>query len=196
MWGAAQRLSELVRAAADALNDDSLRNVNKDGNKWFRELKKHYNGNVPNGIMRVTMKIDDATACRLYLHSKSGVRIPHKESIAHEQANLVIFGVSCVVAFGFSSSKGYSGYVKTISCVWIFSRSRLDFFGSFYLPVYEGSHAPSILNSTIECAIEQANANQKFDAMKVALSADNVSIEGAYAQSHKHLSEIAVRKSY
>lgn len=110
------------------------------------------------------MKIDDATASRLYLQCKAGACLvkESKESTAHEEAKLVILGVPCVVDFGFSSSKRNFGHVEISSCVWIFSGSGPDFFGSFYLPVQEDAHAPSILNSTIDHAIEQAKENKKF----------------------------------
>ncbi len=112
-----------------------------------------------------TMKIDDATALQLFLHSKAGGE-PHKESISHKEAPLVILGIPCIVDYGFSSSNSKKQFeVVTKSCVWIFSASSSDFFGSFYLPIDEESHAPSILNSTIAHAIEQAKTNPKFKAM-------------------------------
>ncbi len=111
------------------------------------------------------MKIDDATALQLFLHSKAGGE-PHKESISHKEAPLVILGIPCIVDYGFSSSNSKKQFeVVTKSCVWIFSASSSDFFGSFYLPIDEESHAPSILNSTIAHAIEQAKTNPKFKAM-------------------------------
>ena len=112
----------------------------------------------------VTMEIDDATALKLLLHSKAGGGESHKESISHEEAPLVILGVPCIVDYGFSFSRKQFEVV-TQSCVWIFSGSSSDFFGSFYLPVGEESHASSILNLTIAHAIEQAKANPKFKAM-------------------------------
>lgn len=110
------------------------------------------------------MKIDDAKASRLYLQCKAEASLvkESKESTAHEEARVVILGVPCVVDFGFFSSQKNFGHVEIRSCVWIFSDSGPDFFGSFYLPVEENAHAPSILNSTINHAIEQAKANKKF----------------------------------
>lgn len=110
------------------------------------------------------MKIDDATASRLYLQCKAGASLAKesKESTAHEEAKLVILGVPCIVDFGFFSSQRNFGHLGISSCVWIFSSSGPDFFGSFYLPVEEDAHAPSILNSTITHAIEQAKGNKKF----------------------------------
>lgn len=110
----------------------------------------------------MSIKIDDATALRLYLKSKDGP-MSQKESISKEETPLAIFDVPCIVDYGFSSSKKQSEVV-TKSCVWIFSGSSPDFFGSFYLPVDEESHAPSILNLTIAHAIEKAKADPKFKA--------------------------------
>lgn len=113
------------------------------------------------------MEIDDATALQLLLHSKTrggGGERAHKELISHKEAPLVILGVPCIVDYGFSSSENQFKVV-TKSCVWIFSGSSIDFFGSFYLPIDEESHASLILNSTIAQAIEQAKTNPKFKAM-------------------------------
>ena len=107
------------------------------------------------------MKIDEVTALRLYSDSKFGATCM-KESTAHEEGKAEIVGVPCVVQFGFSSKKECTGAVSTSACVWIFSGSCADFFGSSYLPVCEESDAPSILNSTIDDAIEQAKANPKL----------------------------------
>lgn len=110
------------------------------------------------------MKIDDVTASRLYSQCKAGTHLVResKESSARQEAELLILGVPCIIDYGFLSSKKSFGQVEISSCVWIFSSSGSDFFGSFYLPVEEGAHAPTVLNSAIRHAIEQAKANQKF----------------------------------
>jgi hypothetical protein len=115
-------------------------------------------------VQQMMMKIDDATASRLYLQCKAGASVgkEFKESIALEKALLVILGVPCVADFGFSSSRRNVGRVEISSCVWIFSRSGPDFFGSSYLRVEDGAQPLSILNTTICDAIEQAKANKKF----------------------------------
>lgn len=111
------------------------------------------------------MKIDDATASRLYLQCKAGaaqVQGP-KESTAHEETRVEILGVPCLMDFGFSAAtKIRSGHIEVSSCVWIFDGAGTDFFGSFYLPVVDGEQATSVLNSAISQAIEQAQGNQKF----------------------------------
>ncbi len=112
------------------------------------------------------MKVNEATAFRLLSKSKDfGSSISGKESTAYEDVNVEILGVPCIVRFGFSSSKNLSPIV-TSSCVWIFG-SINAFFGSSYFPVSEDSLAPSILNSTIDHAIEQAKSNTTFQTMKV-----------------------------
>lgn len=117
------------------------------------------------GAMRA--EVDDITALRLYFHSKAGVpQMRGKESTFYEEANTEILGVPCIMRFGFSSEKKCSMTVVTSSCVWIFSGSGQDFFGAIYLPVDEDSHAPSILNLTIDRAIEQAILSPKFEARK------------------------------
>ena len=68
-----------------------------------------------------TMKIDDATALQLFLHSKTGGwGEPHKESISHKEAPLVILGVPCIVDYGFSSSKNQFE-VATKSCCLLYT---------------------------------------------------------------------------
>ena len=111
------------------------------------------------------MKIDDATALRLYLQSQAGTPMGNRESNANEEARLAILDVPCEVKFGFSSRKN-SGPVEIHACAWIFSSFGNDFFGAFYLPVADDSNVPSILNLTIANAIEQAKANPKFHAAK------------------------------
>lgn len=112
------------------------------------------------------MKIDDAVAMRLYLHSRTeGIAVTNKESIANADAHLQILDVPCDVSFGFSSRK-ILGSIETNACAWIFSSSGNDFFGAFYLPVDEDSNAPATLNSTIAQAIEQAKVNHKLRQRK------------------------------
>jgi hypothetical protein len=118
------------------------------------------------GISQATlMKIDAATASRLYVQCKAGATWVKgsKESTAHQEARCEILGVSCVLDFGFSAAtKIHSGQLAVSACVWIFSDLGTDFFGSFYLPVTEGDDAASVLNSAISQAIAQAQGNQKF----------------------------------
>jgi hypothetical protein len=113
----------------------------------------------------ILIKIDAATASRLYLQCKAGATLVKgpKESIAHQEARCEIQGVSCVIDFGFSAvTKIGSGQLEVSSCVWIFSEAGTDFFGSFYLPVADGDDAASVLNSSISQAIAKAQGNQKF----------------------------------
>jgi hypothetical protein len=123
------------------------------------------------------IKIDTATASRLYLQCKAGatwVKGP-KESTAHQEARGEILGVPCVIDFGFSAAtKVRSGQLAVSACVWIFSDTGTDFFGSFYLPVAEGDDVASVLNSAISQAIEQAQGNHKFQ--KKLLSKRNLLI--------------------
>ena len=130
------------------------------------------------------MKIPDATALRLYLRSTSGVHLHRTDSIACEEANLVILDVPCVVKFGFSSSIKCVKPVATSTCVWIFSSSDPGvFFGSFYLPVNEDSHPPAILNSAIDQAIEKAKTHHGFLAMKAALMVEGASMKTRQVRS-------------
>lgn len=116
------------------------------------------------------MKIDDATAFRLYLQCKSRASWVkcRKESPATEMTKVVAFGVPCDIDFGFFYSNN-SAHPGISSCVWVFRDSGADFFGAFYLPVDEDAHAPAILNTTIEYAIENAKASQKFLAQQSAI---------------------------
>jgi hypothetical protein len=110
------------------------------------------------------IKIDDSTALKLLSYSRASMS-SQKDSIAHQEAPLVILGVACIVDYGFSTSSRQSGGV-TKACVWIFSESSHAFFGACYSPVGEESKAPSILNSTIAQAIEQAKVHPTFEAMR------------------------------
>jgi hypothetical protein len=118
------------------------------------------------GNTRATlMKIDAATASRLYWKCKAGATLVKgpKESTIRQEARCEILGVSCIIDFGFSAAtKIGSGQLAVSACVWIFSDAGTDFFGSFYLPVAEDDDAASVLNSAISQAIAQARDNHKF----------------------------------
>jgi hypothetical protein len=120
------------------------------------------------------MKIDDATASRLYSQCKAGAPLvkEFKESVSQERASLVIRGVPCVVDFGFSASRKI-GRFRICSCAWIFGGSNQGFFASYYLPVEEDSHPASILNSTIGHAIEQVRESKKFQEQLAINSANS-----------------------
>jgi hypothetical protein len=116
------------------------------------------------------MKIDNATALKLYFDSKTIKPWIKKPIVSHEEIKLAILGVPCVVDFGFTTEKDFSPlHDVTKACAWIFSDSSSDiFFGSYYLTIDEDAHAPSILNWTIDLAIDLAKESDKFRAMKAA----------------------------
>lgn len=111
------------------------------------------------------MIVDEVTALRLYSHAMDSVpRQPGKESTYYEEVDTEIKDVPCIVRFGFSSERECAKNVTTRACVWIFAASGAEFFGAIYLPVDNGAHAPAILNSAIDRAIEQAILHPKFAA--------------------------------
>jgi hypothetical protein len=103
------------------------------------------------------------------VQSRRGAGPGAEASTARQEVRCEILGVTCVLDFGFSAATRLgSGQLEVSACVWIFSDTGTDFFGSFYLPVADGDDVASVLHSAISHAIAQAQGNHKFQQTRLS----------------------------